>query len=83
MTRGLYDLIMKSITLSPKLSRIIERTGIEEKKDFMQIIEEALRIYLNRKKRWAEIRKWGAVSAKKTGVSNMRQIEKTVDGFRR
>lgn len=72
----------QAVTITPKISRILEEACRLKRQDTLAILETALFEYLRRQQRWQKIRKWGFETAKKMNLSRMAQTEKIIDEIR-
>lgn len=72
-----------TVTLSTKATKLLTKAKRIERKSESAVIENALSDFLLRRERWARIRIWGAMSARKKGIKEMAQVVRVVDEVRR
>lgn len=72
-----------TLSLPPKLSKIIEKVTKEENLTRSELIREALRFYFRERERWQQIKKWGKATAKKFKINSEEEIEKIIDEIRK
>jgi len=77
------NIMNQTLQLSVKTQQTLERIRRVEGRSYPKILEEAVGDYVEKKRRWRMIRRWGSVSARKSGVSQPRQLEQIVHGTRR
>lgn len=70
-----------TFSLPPKMSQKIEKLMEQEDRNRSELLREALRRYIEEKE-WKEILGYGALRAKKKGISQ-NQVEEIVDAFRK
>lgn len=71
-----------NISLPRKLYFEVEKIAKKEDKTKAEFARDLLRQRLQEEKEWAEIRKWGAETAKRFGIKNDDDIERIVDEVR-
>ncbi len=62
-----------------KLYFEVEKWAEKEAKTKAELNRDALRQYINGRKRWQEIRKWGTETAKKFNIKNEDDVERILD----
>lgn len=72
-----------NIPLPTPLYFEVEKLAEKEAKTKAEFARDVLRRYLEEKKRWAEIRRWGKATAKKFAIKNEDDIERIVDELRK
>jgi len=70
-----------STLFPPEIVKTIERIAREENKTLPELLEEAVRQYISRK-RWQKIRNWGAETAKQLGIKTDEDVERLIDEVR-
>ncbi len=72
-----------NISLPPKLYEDVEKLAEEQSKAKGEFVREVIREYVEKDRRWKQIRKWGEESAKKMGIKSERDVERLVAGYRK
>ena len=71
-----------NIALPKDLVKRVDETAKIEYRNRSELIREALRIYLQRREEWNQIRKAGREIAKKMGIKSEKQVNDIVYEFR-
>lgn len=71
-----------NISLPFNLYCDVERSAQAEDKTKAELAREALREYIEDRRRWRQIRKWGKETARKFNIKNEDDIERIVDEIR-
>jgi metal-responsive CopG/Arc/MetJ family transcriptional regulator len=72
-----------NISLPPELYSEVERLAKEQAKAKGEFAREVLRQYVEKDKRWKQIRKWGGESAERLKVKGARQLEEIIEQYRK
>ena len=71
-----------NISFNPKLLKEIDKVAQEESRSRSELIREAARSYIERKRRWAQIFELGTGAAKARGLSP-EDIDSEIAAYRR
>ncbi len=72
-----------NISLPPKLYEDVEKLAEEQAKAKGEFVREVIREYVEKDRRWKQIRKWGEESAKKMGIKSERDVEGAIEEYRK
>ena len=72
-----------NISLPPALYREVERLAKEQAKAKGEFAREVLRQYVEKDKRWKQIRKWGMESARRLKLQDESQVEEVIEQDRK
>jgi CopG family transcriptional regulator/antitoxin EndoAI len=70
-----------NISFNPDLLRQIDEVAQEESRSRSELLREAARAYIERKRRWAQIFKIGAQTAKSRGITP-EDLEQEIRSYR-
>lgn len=71
-----------NISLPSRLYFEVEKLARKEAKTKSELARDLFRQRLQEEKEWAEIRRWGAKTAKRLGIKNEDDVERIVDEIR-
>ena len=71
-----------NFSLPPEIYKEVEELARQRETSRSQVLREALKRYVASERRWQQIRKWGAETAKRLAIKDEDDVERIIHEYR-